>query len=149
MTSMMEAQATVACDALLIDGTPVHIRQIDASDAGALVAFHGRLSTKTTWLRFFSVHPYLSPREVERFTTVDHHDREALVALAGKDLIGVVRFDRVANSRDAEIAIIVEDSWQGQGLGTLLLEHIASRARAVGIDRFIRREVLRGLAAPK
>ena len=45
------------------------------------------LTNETTRLRFFILHPHLTPDEVERFTHVDHHDREALVALDGPDVI--------------------------------------------------------------
>jgi hypothetical protein len=71
-----------AFDALLADGRVVQVRPIEPTDAAPLVQFHESLSRETTRLRFFTPHPYLSEAEVVRFTTVDHHDREALVALA-------------------------------------------------------------------
>ena len=73
-------------DALLSDGTLVQVRPIEPADAERLVRFHESLSPETTRLRFFSYHPHLSAAEVARFTTVDHHDREAMVAVAGDGL---------------------------------------------------------------
>src|SRR5215831_10237001 len=69
--------ASATSDALLSDGRVVQVRPIDASDAERLFRFHESLSPETTRLRFFAIHPYLSAAEVERFSTVDHHDREA------------------------------------------------------------------------
>ena len=124
-------------DALLADGTVVQIRPIDPTDAERIVRFHESLSPETTRLRFFSFHPHLSDTEVARFTNVDHHDREALVATAGDDFLGVARYDRLVPSLDAEVAFVVADKWQGSGIGSLLLDHLAARARAEGLQRFV------------
>src|SRR5688500_18864567 len=89
-------------DAVLSDGGTVHVRPITPDDAGRLVAFHGRLSSDTIQLRCFSPRPHLRDEEVERFTTVDYHDRVALVATLGDDIIGVARYDRYPDGDDAE-----------------------------------------------
>ncbi|MEY2476866.1 MAG: hypothetical protein QOG87_2181 [Actinomycetota bacterium] len=114
----------------------VSVRPIEARDATGLEAFHSRLSPESIYRRFFSVHPALTPREVARFTTVDHHDREALVAVAGDAIVGVARYDR-SSGGGAEVAVVVEDAWQRRGVATLLLGALAVRARAGGIDTFV------------
>ena len=121
----------------LLDGRTVRIRPISPSDGDALVQFHEGLTNETTRLRFFIPHPHLTPGEVERFTHVDHHEREALVALDGPDLIAVGRFDRLPGTDDAEVAFVVADGWQGHGVGSHLLEQLAHRARTEGITRFV------------
>lgn len=126
-----------SCDALLIDGTVVSIRPIEPDDAAALVRFHASLSPESIRMRFFTSHPRLGEQEVVRFCTVDHHDREALVALLDDDIIGVARYDRLPGTTDAEVAFVVTDQRQGTGAGTLLLEHLAARARYEGIERFV------------
>ena len=120
----------------LHDGTPVVVRPIAAGDGPALEHFHSRLSKETTRLRFFSAHPHLSPVEVARFTTVDHHDREALVMWADEEIIGIGRYDRRPGSPEAEVAFVVRDDEQGRGAGTMLLFALAERARDEGITRF-------------
>ena len=121
----------------LHDGRTVGIRPISPSDGDALVRFHEGLTNETTRLRFFVLHPHLQPSEVEYFTHVDHHDREAMVALDGDDIIGVGRFDRLPGTSDAEVAFVVADDWQGNGVGTQLLEQLVHRARAEGVTRFL------------
>jgi acetyl coenzyme A synthetase (ADP forming)-like protein len=74
---------------------------------------------------------------VERFTHVDHDARVALVAELGDRLVGVARYDRTANEREAEVAFVVADEHQGRGVGTVLLEHLAAAARERGITRFV------------
>ena len=121
----------------LRDGTEVHLHAMCGDDAAALLRFHHQLSPETTYLRFFSVHPELSARELEQFTHVDHQNREAIVATVDDEMIGVARFDRIDGSNDAEAAFVIADRWQGEGLGTALFHRLAERACEVGIDRFV------------
>ena len=120
---------------VLRDGSKVDLHVMRPEDAGDLVRFHHGLSPETTYLRFFSVHPELSGREVERFTNVDHHGREALVATVDDHIVAVARFDRSGDAAEAEVAFVVADVWQGEGLGSALLHRLASRAREEGIER--------------
>jgi acetyl coenzyme A synthetase (ADP forming)-like protein len=124
-------------DAVLSDGGTVHIRPITADDGDRLIDFHSRLSTETTYYRFFSPHPELSPHEVERFTHVDHDRRVALVGELLGRIVAVGRYDRLEDTTAAEVAFVVADEHQGRGLGTLLLEQLAAAARERGINRFV------------
>jgi RimJ/RimL family protein N-acetyltransferase len=132
-----EYRADWEADVVLLDGATAHLRLISPADGDALAAFHDRLSADTVRLRFFNAHPYLCPAEVADFTGVDGRDRVALVALIDGALVGVGRYDRLAGSTTAEVAFVVADVHQGRGLGTLLLEHLATIARRFGIDRFV------------
>ena len=129
-------------DVVASDGGVVHLRPILPTDADALVAFHDRLSDRTRYLRYFGAHPYLSPREVERFTVVDHGARVALIALLGDEIIAVGRYEGTAGPDGAgvvgpaEIAFVVRDDHQSRGLGSILLEHLTAAARERGVRRF-------------
>jgi GNAT superfamily N-acetyltransferase len=118
--------------------TTAVVRPMWDTDGEALVRFHHRLSEATIYFRFFSCHPELHPEEVERFTHVDHRDREAFVIVddAG-EIVGVGRFDHVPGTNDAEAAFVVADAWQGRGLGRLLLATVIDRARDVGYDHLV------------
>lgn len=122
---------------LLGDGSVVTVLPMGPEEAERLVRFHHRLSAETTRRRFFSVHPELSATELERFTHVDHVDREAFIAVADGEIVAVARFDRIGDGAAAEVAFVVADSWQGRGLGTSLLAHLADRARELGVKRFV------------
>lgn len=125
-------------DVLLSDGTAVHLRQISPRDADAVVAMHSRFSERTRYLRYFSPYPRIPARDLERFTNVDHVSREAFVIAVGADLIGVGRYERLGpDSPEAEVAFVVEDAYQGRGVGSVLLEHLAAAAAQVGIERFV------------
>ncbi len=127
----------------LREGDPdvaVRIRPIDPADGAALRRFHDGLSERTVYLRFFAVHPHLTDAEVDHFTIVDHVAREALVAVNGDDIVAVGRFDRMDAER-AEVAFVVTDAWQRQGLGRRLLDELVARAQAEHI-RWFEAEVL-------
>ncbi len=123
-------------DVIVSDGGTIHIRPIRPSDADALVAFHGGLSQRTRYLRYFSAYPRMPERDLYRFTHVDHHDRVAFVAILNDHIIGVGRYERTPSSDEAEVAFVIADAHQGRGIGSVLLEHLAAAARETGIKRF-------------
>ncbi len=122
---------------MLTDGGTAHVRAIAPDDADRLRGFHAGLSKETVYNRFFAYRPSLSDADVARFTQVDHDDRVALVATLQTAIIGVVRYDRLPGSADAEVAFVIDDAHQGRGLGAVLLEHLAAAARERGVDRFV------------
>ncbi|MEY2424233.1 MAG: hypothetical protein QOI95_4300 [Acidimicrobiaceae bacterium] len=126
----------IATDHRLRNGTAVAVRPISHSDADRLVQFHESLSTESQRSRFFAIHPHLSTTEVERFTIVDHTDRQALVAVVGSEIVGVARYDRVEGT-DAEVAFVTRDDHQGLGVATLLFHELVAAAGAAGITQFV------------
>jgi len=123
-------------DVVLRDGGAAHLRPIRPDDRERLKEFHSRLSEETIYYRFFAPYPVLSERDLTRFTKVDHRDRVALVVLVREELVGVGRYDQVSEG-EAEVAFTIRDDFQGRGLGSVLLEHLAAAARENGIHRFV------------
>ena len=131
-TNERKERETVA----LPDGVAVTIRAIRPSDVTALQRLHSRLSEQSIYLRFFGSMNQLTERKAQYFAHVDGVDHFALVALDPDDpneIIAVVRFDREAGTDRAEYAALVEDSWQGRGLGLHLTERLIDAARQRGI----------------
>ena len=127
----------LAAQLVLSDGLCCSLRPIRPDDAERLIQFHQHLSQRSTYLRFFTVHPTLSPEEVKRFTIVDYEDRLALVIERDGELIAVGRFDRIVGTPEAEVAFVVADDYQHHGLGSLLLDELAQAARARGVRTFV------------
>ncbi len=135
-------------DVVASDGGIVHLRPILPSDADALLRFHESLSVRTRYLRFFGPYPKIPPRDLERFTVVDHHSRVAFICLLGDEIIAVGRYEGLpgdggpggttgtAAPDSAEVAFVARDEHQGRGLGSILLEHLAAAARENGLRRF-------------
>ncbi|MGI5192918.1 GNAT family N-acetyltransferase [Streptomyces sp. CA-288835] len=119
---------------LVRTGRSTFIRPIRPDDADRLVEFVGRLSRAT--LAFRSLGPVVRARDevIRRGAHVDYLNELALVALAGDDIVGLVRYLRDAERPDhAEVTFTIRDDHQSEGFGRLLLEHIAAAARDRGI----------------
>ena len=120
------------------DGTRVPVREVRSGDAPALRRLVGRLSVRSSYLRYFGPMKELSEGQARHFAEVDGVDRFALVALDPEDeeeIIAVVRYDREGDSDTAEYAALVEDHWQGRGLGIGLTRSLVEAARKRGFRR--------------
>ncbi len=115
----------------------LRVRPIRPDDDKKLAAFHSKLSADSIYRRYFSVHPELSPGELVHLTQVDYVDRLALVIETGDRLIAVCRYERYPGTTDAEVAFIVADDHQHQGLGQLMLHRLAEAAWERGISTFL------------
>lgn len=126
----------------LRDGTTVTIRPIRPDDAPRLQALFGRLSPESISLRFLGQPKELPYEQARLLANVDYQKRMALVATreqGGEEhIIAVARYavDPAADPDLAEAAIVVEDKYQKQGLGTLLLTRLVAYAQAHGIRAF-------------
>jgi RimJ/RimL family protein N-acetyltransferase len=118
----------------------IAIRPIEGDDGPRLEAAYDRLSPETKYRRFLAVKPRLSENDVRYLTAADGRDHVALVATPADDptqIIAVARFvRRQEDPATAELAIVVGDPYQGEGIGTELLERLADRALRGGIVRF-------------
>ena len=121
----------------LRDGRAMVIRRIRPDDAPRLQALHDRLSDRTRRLRFFTRLKRLDAGFAGRLATVDFVKRAAFAAsFPEDDAIWAVGRYEIEPSGDAEIAFVVHDDLQGQGLGSELLHHLAQLARTNRIPRF-------------
>lgn len=90
--------------------------------------------------RFFAIKKELSDEEIDFFLNVDFQKHVALVATAERDgktaIIGGGRFV-VVRPGAAEVAFAVIDDFQGKGLGTILMRHLAAIARATELRTLV------------
>ncbi len=122
------------------DGSGVRIRPIRPDDQSGLIDLYSRLSQQTAYQRFFTVMRRLPPNWAKTLANIDYRRRLALVAEhegpGGIELIGVGRYEPTEREDTAEVAFVVQDGWQGKGLGTRLLHDILNAAEARGIRYF-------------
>ncbi len=96
-----------------------------------------QLGPESRYKRFLSPVADLTSAQLDYLTDIDHHDHEALVAIADGVGVGVARFVRLEpDGPRAEVAVAVGDDWQGRGLGTILLDRLSRRAREEGVTTF-------------
>lgn len=120
----------------IADGREILIRPILPADGVRLKALFGRLSQETIYRRFFTTRKAPTEDEVRRLSMVDYHQELALVATLTTDpetLVGVARFAPVEEEEGLiEFAIVVEDAFQGKGIGRLLFDRLLAAAIQLG-----------------
>ena len=125
----------------LRDGATVRLRPIRPDDEPGLEALFGRLSPQSVYQRFFAWHRRLPQSWYHEFSNVDYTRRFALVAeeaaADGIRLRGVARWEPSDEDEAAEMAIVIEDAWQGRGLGTVLLRRLLEIGANRGIHLFV------------
>lgn len=118
-----------AVEAVLQNGRPLKIRAIWPGDKARLLQHFAGLSAKTRYFRFFGYKRDLTDHDLARFTELDftqHVGISATLHESGRErFIGVARCIRKETPSRAEIALAVLDQYQGQGIGPLLLRHLA------------------------
>jgi acetyltransferase len=110
----------------------ITIRPLRNGDAATVLALFDRLGDESRLRRFGAAKPRLTQSDLAQLARVDatHH---VLVAHVSGDPrpAGIARLVRDGSS--AEVACAVADEWQGRGIGRVLLEELATLARAAGI----------------
>ena len=124
----------------LRDGTRMLIRAIRPEDKPLLLEHFRSLSERSIYYRFFGHKRSLEEADLRGLTELDfvnHVGLAATIEAEGMErFIGVGRYLRSADAVAAEVAFAVLDEFQGRGIGTLLLRHLAQIARRQGIDQF-------------
>jgi acetyltransferase len=128
------------------DGTPVLIRPIRPEDEPVMVKFHETVSDRSVYLRYFHLEKLSSRVDHERLFQkcfIDYDREMALVAdfchpeNGRHEILGVGRLTKVFDEREGEVAVLVSDAHQNQGLGTELLRRVIEVGRAEMLDRII------------
>ncbi|MGC9220590.1 MAG: GNAT family N-acetyltransferase [Solirubrobacteraceae bacterium] len=105
------------------------------SDSTLVRAFLERISAEAMQYRFFAA-PNLD-WVAEWSVDVDYTDQLALVALTGEPARIVAHAAYIRSSQTkAEVAFLVADDFQGHGIATTLLAHLAVAAERHGITTF-------------
>jgi ribosomal protein S18 acetylase RimI-like enzyme len=128
----------------LRDGRTIEIRALHKDDREDMLAAVQRTSGASLQRRFFAIKRGFSDAETAFFTDIDFEKHVALVALLAEDgrlvIVGGGRYVLVKDG-EAELAFLVIDPYQGQGIGRLLMEHLIAIAREKGL-RVLTAEVL-------
>ena len=132
----MVAVDTSTRDVILRDGTTLRLRPPTTADTDALIEFFNCLSEHSLYYRFHGF-PTVNGKLVEPFVDPEWHERGHLVGELDGRVVALASYIRLRDPAAAEVAFVVADDLQRRGIGTRMLEQLAERAAAVGIERFV------------
>jgi ribosomal protein S18 acetylase RimI-like enzyme len=132
----MAVTAPDLTDVILRDGSTLRLRAPVAEDADALLEFFGALSDESRYLRFHGF-AAVGPKLVEPVLEPDWQERGALLGSLDGRVVALANWVRLRDPSAAEVAFTVADGYQRRGIGTRLLERLAQRAAAAGIEEFV------------
>jgi acetyltransferase len=123
----------------LREGPAAVIRPIRPEDEPLMEELLKTSSEQTLTMRFFRKMSDMTHEQLTRYCHVDY-DREisfvAIIRDNGRDrVIGEVRMSRLPDQENAEMAVVVGDPWQGQGIGKALCMHCLKIAQELGIKK--------------
>ncbi len=127
---------------ILKDGTRVRIRGVRADDKKRISEAFRNLENESIYKRFFQYKKALSDEELKAATEVDFENEVALMVTIGEKeaetIIGAARyvaFDAASAQRSAEVAFVVEEDYQGLGIASMTLRHLAGIAKDRGVTQ--------------
>jgi acetyltransferase len=118
----------------------LRIRPLHPDEDGPVRELDARLSKRTRYLRFLSPMPALPDSLLRLLASVDYHCRLSLIAEFDADgrheVVALCSFGAIDNAT-AEVALVVSDEWQHQGIGTVLAGRVLQAAEDRGFGRFV------------
>jgi len=123
----------------LRDGKTLTVRFVAAEEGEALQGYFRQLSGRSRHSRFLGAMSELSASELDHFVHVGEDDRFSVIAtmmIKGfETIVGEARYGFEPETGNFEFGISIDDRWQGQGIGAVLLGNLECRAAALGAER--------------
>src|SRR6478672_6858403 len=136
----MSDAANYSATETLRDGRTVEIRAQRSQDREGMHAAIARSSSGSLYRRFFAVRREFSEKEADYFLDIDFVNHVALVAVANDagqpTIVGGGRYV-VVQPGQAEVAFAIVDAYQGLGIGSALMRHLATLGRDAGLRELI------------
>lgn len=137
------------------NGQTVMIRFVEPGDAQGLQTYFRSLSVRSRYNRFLGAMSELPETELDHFIHVGESDRFSVIVVMRVDgiesIVGEARYGFESSNASFEFGISIDDSRQGQGIGSALLRNLECRATALGATRMFgdtlrSNDVMMGLA---
>jgi len=129
--------ATYSASEKLRDGRPIEIRALRPDDEAGMLAAIDHTNAESLRRRFFVPKRGFSEKEKTFFMKIDFVNQVALVAEINQGgrraIVGGGRYILMEPGK-AEVAFVVVDACQGQGIGGMLTRHLVKLARAAGLQ---------------
>lgn len=120
----------------LTDGCEVVLRAATVADTPLVAALHARCSPQTRSRRSLPTRPGLAPAILRRLVGADGGAGVLALTTDGGAAVGLANLAGACSST-AEISLLVEDAWQGRGVGTALTRKLVELAHAEHLTELV------------
>ncbi|HOP62370.1 MAG TPA: GNAT family N-acetyltransferase [Spirochaetota bacterium] len=135
-----EYPGDLECVKHLEDNSEIHIRPVRASDERMMRSFFYRCSDDSRYSRFFSSIAVMPGSAMRRYINVDYESIMSIIALIKtghtERIIAEARYAHYPESDIYDMAFLVEEEFQGRGIGTLMARYLTGIAKNRGIYNF-------------
>jgi acyl-CoA hydrolase/GNAT superfamily N-acetyltransferase len=122
------------------DGLEILLRPVRISDEPLLKTFFYSLSDQSVYRRFISVRKDMPHERLQEFAVIDYTREMVILAMVGEEgtrtVIGVGQYGIDEQTHTAEVALVVLDDYQNQGVGTTILDQLTYLAKRRGLNGF-------------
>ena len=121
-------------------GISVKFRAIKPSDEEGMRRFFYRFSDQMIFYRFFYLVQTMTHDQMQEYVNVDYSREMSIVGLVGKSdsekIIAEARFVKDESSNYGDVAFLIDEAYQGIGVGTHLLHLLIKLAQTQGLNGF-------------
>lgn len=121
-------------------GMEILLRPVKLNDERLLKDFFYTLSSDCMYHRFISTRTDMPHERLQRFVVVDYSREMVILAVVQKEdreeIVGMGQYSIDKESNTAEVALVVHDDYQNQGIGTELLSYLTYLAKKSGLHGF-------------
>lgn len=116
------------------------LRPVRISDEPLIKDFFYSLTDKSLYRRFFSTRTDMPHEYRQKFVVIDYSKQMVILAVREheekQECIGLGQYSVVESTNMADLALVVRDDYQNQGIGAELLSHLAFLAKRQGLFGF-------------
>jgi len=127
----------VACKATFKGEIPIRFRAIRPSDEEQMRRFFYRFSDEAKFYRFFYSVKTMSHDKMQEYVNIDYSKEMSIIGFSGKvgdeTIVAEARFVRDDRSSYGEVAFLIDDRFQGLGIGSYMLDLLIQMAREQGL----------------
>lgn len=127
----------IACNDLFKGEIPLRFRAIKPSDEEQMRRFFYRFSDEAKFYRFFYSVKTMSHDKMQEYINIDYSKEMSIIGLSGKPgdeiIVAEARFVRDDRSNYGEVAFLIDDSFQGLGIGSYMLNLLIKMAKEQGL----------------
>jgi len=121
-------------------GMEILLRPVRFSDEPLLKDFFYSLSDQSIYRRFISTRKDMPHERLQEFVVIDYMQEMVILAVIKQEersiVVGVGQYGIDEASHTAEVALVVRDDYQNQGVGTALLTYLTYLAKRKGLLGF-------------